>query len=193
MDKNLQSLYSEILNKPMTESIGDNKIDNLADELRRSTEVELAMFVGAILNTSYKAFAGNYATPQHDGFKRTIEAIRDRYCVMDDMEKLDLAQKIEIMFKDIMVKQYGALGADSAELVATRYAKQMINWFKVGEKDPQEMLYPHNRELSAKADPADATVVIDIKKDSWLDGAKAAEKFADQTGLTIPQLFKNPF
>ena len=193
MDKNLALLYGEMLNKPLLEYVGDNKVDNLADELRRSTEVELAMFVGSVLNTQYKQFMSSYSTPQHDGFQRTIAAIRDRYCVMDDQEKIDLAQKIETLWKDIMVKQYGALGADSAELVATRYAKQMISWFKEGAKDPQDMLYPHNRELAAKADPADATVVIDVKKDSWLDGAKAAEEFAKETGLSLDSLLKNPF
>jgi hypothetical protein len=193
VDKNLAFLYEEILNKPLLEYVGDNKVDNLADELRRSTEVELAMFVGSVLNTQYKQFLNSYSTPQHDGFQRTISAVRDRYCVMDDQEKIDLSQKIETLWKDIMVKQYGALGADSAELVATRYAKQMISWLKRTEKDPQEMLYPHNRELAAKADPADTTVVIDVKKDAWLDGAQSAEEFTKQTGLALGQLLKNPF
>jgi hypothetical protein len=140
------------------EAVGDNKVDNMIEETRRSVEVEISMFVLALLNTSLKAFAQQYRTPQHEGFRGAMQDLYERYRVMDGTERADLFEKIELMFKGIFQDNYDSLGPDAAELVAKRYAKQMCDMIKAENRDPMastELLYPNQTDLYPKAMPDD--------------------------------------
>lgn len=189
MDKNLIKIIEDVTGQSIVEFVGDNKIDNLADELKRATEIELNMFAASLINTNANSFMQNYSTPQFEGFKAIITGIVDRYRVMDDAEKLDLFQKIELMFKDLMTKNFAALGPETAEIIASRYSKQMLQFLKDKNVDPQaatDTLYPHKRELAPKADPCAAP--------TWQDKvtAKMASAEVDNDGV-VDVLISNPY
>lgn len=112
------------------ETVGDNVVDNMVDELRRAVDIELGQFVMALLNTSIQNFMYAYSVPQFEGFKENMGVVLDRYQLMDGSEQGDLFAKIEIMFKDLFVQKHSSLGPEAAELVAKKYALQMINYLK---------------------------------------------------------------
>lgn len=161
IDKKFKDIFKAATGKVFDEAIGDNKVDNLVSELKRCTDNELKMFTVSQLNSGVQSFQQQYSTPQFDGFKVVLTALVDRWRVMDDMEKQDLCQKIELTFKEIMTDNYSALGPETAELVASRYAKQMIDHLKANNKDPQkpiDLLYPHRREIAPKTDVVFSTI-----------------------------------
>ena len=170
--------------------MSDTKVDNLAEELKRSTEIELNMFAAGLLNTSFNSFMQSYTTPQFEGFKTVIGSIVDRFRVMDDAEKLDLFQKIELMFKELLTKNFGALGPEQAELIASRYSKQMIQFLKDKNTDPQsatDTLYPHRRDINGKAEPVGDT-------EPWQAKVQAKMQVADLTNDdAIDALILNPY
>lgn len=112
------------------EAIGDNTVDNLMDALKRSTAVEVNNFTVALLNANVDKFQYAYRLPQHDQFRQDLRNVLERYRIMDGMEQGDLFVKIESMFKDLFVERYGSLGPEAAELIAVRYAKQMVLFLK---------------------------------------------------------------
>lgn len=114
----------------LEEAIGDNTVDNLVADLSRATEVEVGKFVGALLNVSTDNFLFAYAVPQFEGFATTFKNVTQRYQMMDGTEQGDLFAKIEIMFKNIFVDKYASMGPDVAELIAKKYAVQMIEQLK---------------------------------------------------------------
>lgn len=186
----LNKMFLEFTGDNLNEFVGDNKVDNLADELKRSTEIELNMFAASLINTNVNSFMQSYTTPQFEGFKTTMGAIIERYRVMDDAEKLDLFQKIELMFKDLMTKNFAALGPETAELIASRYSKQMLQYFKDKNVDPQastDTLYPHRRDINAKAEPVADT-------EPWQAKVTAKMAVADITNDgAIDVLVSNPY
>lgn len=192
INKELKDIYLAATGNFFSEAIGDNKVDNLVDELKRATEIELAMFVASQLNSGVQAFQQQYTTPQFDGFKVILKSLVDRYRVMDDAEKLDFFQKIEIFFKDLMQKNYSALGPEAAELVASRYAKQMMDWLKKQNLDPQaptDTLYPHKRELAPKVDVVQITVPVDTTTPAIVQNVNKAKERDSNVG----QLIVNPY
>lgn len=190
LDKKLLDLFEEVTGSALNEYVGDNKVDNLAEELKRATEIELNMFAASLINSSVNSFLQSYATPQFEGFKTTISAIVERFRVMDDAERLDLFQKIEIMFKDLMTKNFAALGPETAELIASRYSKQMLQFFKDKNTDPQsatDTLYPHRRDINAKAEPVADT-------EPWQAKVQAKMQVADLTNDDqVDVLIANPY
>jgi hypothetical protein len=164
IDKKLKAIFEAATGKKFDEAVGDNKVDNLVSELTRCTEQELLMFSCSQMNGGAVAFQQQYSTPQFDGFKSVLASVVDRWRVMDDNEKLDLTQKIELLFKDLMIKNWGALGPETAELIASRYTKQMIDFLKKNNLDPQkpiDQLYPHRRDIAPKTDVVNATTPKD--------------------------------
>lgn len=137
MEKIVKELYTELV-----EAIGDNKVDNMTDELKRATEVELDRFVSQMLQTNVKRFASAYALPQYEAFRESFKDILLRYQVMDGEEKGDLFVKIEQMFKDIFTEKYAGLGPEAAELTAKLYAEQMIKVFKDNSIQMNTEMYP---------------------------------------------------
>ena len=111
---------------PLVEALGDNKVDNIVDDLARAADIELQMFSASLLNTQAKEFLQSYRTPQFEGFRAAFRAVVARYRVMDGTEQGDLFHKIEILFKDIFVQKFGALGPEAAELMSQRYSNQMV-------------------------------------------------------------------
>jgi len=127
----LFKMYGEL-----SESIGDNKVDNMVDELKSVIEIELANFVITLLNTNFSAFENSYTNPQFEGFRKALNDLKMRYKVMDNLDKQDLFNKIELIFKDLFRKIYCAQGPEVAELIGTRYAEQMVKNIKHTEADP---------------------------------------------------------
>ena len=124
-------LFGELCGtKSLEEAIGDNKIDNLADDLKRATEIELGMFAASLMNSYANDFIQSFRTPQFEGFREAFSDVVARYRVMDGTEQGDLFQKIETMFKDIFVQRFSALGPEAAELMAQRYSGQMVDMLK---------------------------------------------------------------
>lgn len=115
---------------PISEAIGDNTVDNMVDELTRSTNIELGKFVSSLLNTNINLFLHSYSLPQYEEFRATFRHVLSRYQVMDGMEQGDLFRKIENMFKDIFISKFGDLGPEVAEVIAQRYSNQMIDMLK---------------------------------------------------------------
>lgn len=114
----------------MSEAIGDNTVDNLVDQLKTATAVEVSHFVVGLLNSNSDSFSYAFNLPSYDGFKTATTAIVDRFRLMDGAEQGDLFTKIMLMFKDLTMAQYGELGTDAAELVAVKYARLMIDFLK---------------------------------------------------------------
>jgi len=108
------------------EAIGDNTVDNLVDELARGTAIEIGQFVAGLLSQNVENFSFAYDRPQHEGFKQSLGAVVARFQLMDGSEQGDLFTKIQILFKNLMVSKYPDLGPEAAELIAVKYAKQMI-------------------------------------------------------------------
>ena len=82
--------------------------------------------------------------------------IQQRYRVMDGMERQDLFRQIEGMFKSIFLQKFSSLGPETAELIAVRYAGQMVKQIKESfdnPMDPIRDLYPKDRELYPDASP----------------------------------------
>jgi len=140
----------------LSEQVGDNKVDHMVESIRQSVEVELNMFMVSLLNTNVKEFEKSYATPQFEGFRDAMADIEQRYRVMDGLERQDLFVKIENVFKGIFLQKFNALGPDVAELVAIRYAGQMIKKVKDSFENPMDPindLYPADKELYPNASP----------------------------------------
>lgn len=112
------------------EAIGDNTVDNLMCDLKRSSEVEIDMFVCALLNSNQDNFGFAYVVPQYDGFQDSFQKVVQRYRVMDGMEQGDLFEKVSGMFKDIFMSKCAAMGPKVAEQVGKKYAEQMIGMLK---------------------------------------------------------------
>jgi hypothetical protein len=115
---------------PISEAIGDNTVDNMMDELTRSTNIELGKFVSSLLNTNINLFLHSYNLPQYEEFRSSFRLVLNRYQVMDGSEQGDLFRKIENMFKDIFISKFGDLGPEVAEVIAQRYAVQMVDMLK---------------------------------------------------------------
>lgn len=195
----LSSLFNGITGTELNEYVGDNKIDNLADELKRSAEIELKMFATSLLQTNLNLFLQAFVTPQFASFKTCIDAITDRYRVMDDQERLDLFQKMELMFKEIFINNFSALGPETAELIASRYAQQMVKHLKDNNKDPQQaidLLYPHRRDINAKAEPVGDTIPNSIPSpdETWQAKVQAKMNMADlMNDKSTAVLVANPY
>ena len=114
----------------LKEAVGDNSIDNMIDELKRAVDVEMGQFVTALLNSNVSNFLYAYAIPQYEGFREALRVVLERYRVMDGTEQGDLFTKIENLFKDLFVEKYASLGPETAELVAKKYALQMVAYLK---------------------------------------------------------------
>jgi hypothetical protein len=189
INKNFSKIFEDVTGQTMNEFVGDSKIDNMVDELRRSTDIELKMFSASLINSNVNSFIQQYNTAQFEGFKEILGAIIDRYRVMDDAEKLDLFTKIELMFKDIMAQNFSALGQETAEIIASRYSKQMLQYLKSQNLDPQaatDTLYPHQRQLAAKADPCAAP--------SWQDKVQAKMASAEIDDVDVVDvMIANPY
>lgn len=112
------------------EAVGDNVVDNMMDELKRAVDVEMGQFVTSLLNSNVMKFLYAYTVPQYEGFQEALQVVVERYQVMDGTEQGDLFAKIDNLFKDMFVDKYAALGPEAAELVAKKYAMQMVNWLK---------------------------------------------------------------
>lgn len=146
----------------LEEQVGDNKIDHMAEAIRRSVDIEIDMFVASLLNSMVNDFGKSYTNPQYEGFRMAMQDIEQRYRVMDGMERQDLFQKIENIFKGIFLQKFNALGPEAAELAAVRYAGQMIKKIKESydnSAQPVIDLYPVDNELvpatdMSKVDPA---------------------------------------
>ena len=115
---------------PLSEEIGDNSVDNMMTQLQRSCGVELGKFVGSLLNTGVGRFLQSYNMPEYEPFRHAMMDIISRYQIMSGSEQGDLFLKIENMFKDIIMSQYAHLGPEIAEMIAKRYAVQMIQFIK---------------------------------------------------------------
>jgi len=134
MDKDSQEIFRMMgelgTRGPISEAIGDNTVDNMIDELTRSTNIELGKFVSSLLNTNINLFQHSYNLPQYEEFRSSFQMILNRYQVMDGSEQGDLFRKIENMFKDIFISKFGDLGPEVAEVIAQRYAVQMVDTLK---------------------------------------------------------------
>lgn len=135
--KEVINIYEELV-----EAIGDNKVDNLIQDLQRVTEVETSMFVARLLQTNVKKFAFSYNLPQYEAFREAFKDVLGRYLVMDGEEKGDLFVKIESMFKEIFVQKYAGLGPEAAEQTAKLYAEQMICILKQNSVQANTEMYP---------------------------------------------------
>jgi len=135
MDKESQEIYrmmGELATfGEVSEAIGDNVVDNMMADMARATSVELSKFVASLLNTNLNTFMHSYQMPQYEEFRGAFRMILSRYQVMDGLEQGDLFQKIENMFKDLFIRHYSALGPEVSEVIARRYATQMIEMLKV--------------------------------------------------------------
>lgn len=132
MDNEINEVYKMLgeLSGTVSEDVGDNTVDNMMTELYRSSKIELGKFVGSLLNANLNRFLQSYNLPEYEPFRNVMRNIISRYQVMSGSEQGDLFVKIEGMFKDIFVSQYGHLGPEIAELIAVRYAVQMIQFIK---------------------------------------------------------------
>lgn len=124
---------------PLSEEIGDNSVDNMMTELERSCGVEMGKFVGSLLNTNVDRFKHCYNMPEYEPFRHVMRDIISRYQIMAGSEQGDLFLKIENMFKDIMIGQYAHLGPEIAEMIAKKYAVQMIQFIKEHGVTPKDM------------------------------------------------------
>jgi len=125
--KDVLRMQGEVQSRGLAETIGDNTIDNMMDEMVRSANIELDRFVVSLLNSNLKIFAQCYNLPQHEDFRIVFRKILYRYQIMDGSEQGDLYVKIENMFKDIFINKYNQMGTDISELLARKYATQMID------------------------------------------------------------------
>lgn len=137
--KEVQKMLRELSpGKVIFEDIGDNTVDNLMTELSRAASVELGKFVGALLNTNMNKFLQSYNMPEFEPFRAVMKDVISRYQIMSGSEQGDLFLKIENMFKDIFVDQFGHLGPEIAEMIAKKYSVQMVQFIKqygVANKD----------------------------------------------------------
>lgn len=114
----------------MVEMIGDNTVDNLISELTRCTTIELGHFAAGLMHVSVNKFEYAYETPHYDEFKAALTNLINRYKVMDGLEQGDTCMKMLAMMKDIFTSNYGALGPEAADAMATQYAQHMIDFIK---------------------------------------------------------------
>lgn len=145
-----EKIYRELAINPITsvvEAIGDNKIDNMVQELGRVTEVELGMFVATMLQKTVSLFAYDYEAPKYDGFEKAFKDIKERYQVMSGEEQGDLFTKIEQMFKEIFVQKFSGLGPEEAEATAKLYANQMIGILKDNSIQKNTEMYPQIKSI----------------------------------------------
>jgi hypothetical protein len=161
----------------LSEAIGDDKVDNMVDELKSVLEVELSMFLISLLNTNFSLFEKSYTNPQYEGFRRALTDLQQRFKVMDQLAKQDLFNKIEIVFKDIFRTSYSAMGPETAELIATRYASQMNKNLKAVMDDPQAAL----KDIYYKDD------------EKYPNGINANEQPPVETGETSVHASQPPF
>lgn len=112
------------------ESIGDNTIDNLVDELARATAIEMEMYANDLLSKMVQGFARDYSMPFYDEFKSSFRLLLSRYQLMSGDEEGDLFRKIEHMFMNIFSSKFSSQGYEVADVIAKKYATQMIRFLK---------------------------------------------------------------
>lgn len=131
MDKNISVLFEEV--GRVTESIGDNTVDNIVDELSRCVSVELDLFVVDLLNKMVRDFARNYHLPFYEDFRTAFNMVLNRYQLMSGDEEGDLFKKIENFFLNIFSEKFNSAGHEVSDVIAKKFAMQMIQFLKANK------------------------------------------------------------
>lgn len=127
----LNSVFKEM--QSLTESIGDNTVDNLVAELARCVSIELDLFVVDLLNKLAKDFARDYHMPFYEDFRTAFKLVLNRYQLMSGDEEGDLFKKIENLFLNIFSEKFSASGHEVSDVIAKKFANQMINFLKANK------------------------------------------------------------
>lgn len=123
----IEELYTQVTGLRIEENI--NSIANLMLTMKRVATVEVNKFIVELLGSSMQKFAEHFETPLYADFKTQLHDIVERYQIMASDERLDLFEKISIMFKEIF-QPFDSLGAGTADAIAESYAKQMCDAIK---------------------------------------------------------------
>jgi hypothetical protein len=127
----LKQIFDEM--NSLTESIGDNTVDNLVSELARCVSIELDLFVVDVLNKLAKDFARDYHMPFYEDFKTAFKLVLNRYQLMSGDEEGDLFKKIENLFLNIFSDKFNAAGHEVSDVIAKKFSNQMINFLKANK------------------------------------------------------------
>lgn len=131
MNKNSSSILSEA--SRISESIGDNTVDNIVAELARCVSIELDLFVVDLLNKMVRDFARNYHLPFYEDFRTAFSLVLNRYQLMSGDEEGDLFKKIENFFLNVFSEKFDSAGHEVSDVIAKKYAAQMIMFLKANK------------------------------------------------------------
>lgn len=123
----VEELYASVTGRRVEEAI--NSIPNLMLSLKRVTQVEVNKFLVERLAAGLPEFREHFESPLYPEFKVSLKDVVERYQIMASDERIDLFEKISIMFKEIF-QPFDSLGAGTADAIAESYAKQMNDAIK---------------------------------------------------------------
>lgn len=123
-------LHNDLRKEFIGEAIGDNVVDNLLKNMQLATETEVGLFVAGMLSANVEAFAYVFESPMYEGFKECFNKIVMRWSVMDEIERGDVVAKLLLMFRDLFMKKYSAVGPEAVDLIARRYTDLMVEEIK---------------------------------------------------------------
>jgi hypothetical protein len=123
----VEALYAQVTGRKVEEAI--NSIPNLMLSMKRVSTVEVNKFIVEQLASGLPAFGEHFENPLHPEFKVVLKDLVERYQIMASDERIDLFEKISIMFKEIF-QPFDSLGAGTADAIAESYAKQMCDAIK---------------------------------------------------------------
>lgn len=129
--KNMLTFFDQM--QSIQESIGDNTVDNIVAELSRCVSVELDLFVCELLNKMVNNFAHDYHLPFYEDFKTAFMLVLNRYQLMSGDEEGDLYKKIDNFFLNIFSEKFSSGGHEVSDVIAKKYAVQMINFLKANK------------------------------------------------------------
>jgi hypothetical protein len=131
MDKKMFSFLDQMQN--LNESIGDNTVDNIVDELARCVSVELDLFVIDLLGKMVTEFTRDYHLPFYEDFKTSFSLVLNRYQLMSGDEEGDLFKKIDNFFLNIFSEKFSAAGHEVSDVIAKKFSTQMIKFLKTNK------------------------------------------------------------
>lgn len=131
MNEKISTLLNETAK--LTESIGDNTVDNIVDELARCVAIEIDLFVIDLLNKMVSQFARNYHLPHYEEFRSAFNLVLNRYQLMNGDEEGDLYKKIENFFLNIFSQRFSSAGHEVSDVIAKKFTAQMIAFLKANK------------------------------------------------------------
>lgn len=131
MNEDIRKIWNDA--KGMTESIGDNTVDNIVAELARCTAIEIDLFVVDLLNKMVRDFARNYHLPFYEDFRVAFNLVLNRYQLMNGDEEGDLFKKIENFFLNVFSERFNSAGHEVSDVIARKFAAQMVQFLKANK------------------------------------------------------------